>query len=360
VRQEIWALGVRNPWRSSFDRQTGDFYVADVGQDAYEEINFQPAASLVAMNYGWPIMEGNVCHDPAQECDQTGLTLPVGGYANARQVDDCSITGGRVYRGSVYPRMQGIYFYGDYCSGKIWGLRRQNGIWQSTLLLDPATAVPKISHEGIISFGEDEAGNIYVTDAPNQRIFKIVESTSNTAPTAYNQSIAAVEDTSLAWTILATDAEANALSYTIVTGPSHGTLAGTGADRTYLPATNYNGTDSFVFKANDGVADSNLATVSITVSAVNDPPAANDDRATTKKNKAVNIQVLANDTDVDGGPLKVAGVIQPPSGAVVITKNGTGVQYTPPRNFTGNASFSYTATDGRGGTDSAVVNVSVK
>ena len=96
-------------------------------QDAYEEINVQPAGSLTALNYGWPIMEGNACHDPAQGCDQTGLTLPVGGYSNARNVDDCSITGGRVYRGAAYPRLQGIYFYGDYCSSKIWGLKRQNG-----------------------------------------------------------------------------------------------------------------------------------------------------------------------------------------------------------------------------------------
>ena len=184
ARPEIWAVGMRNPWRSSFDRLTGDYYIGDVGQNAFEEINFQPAGALGGRNYGWPIMEGPNCHAPLTGCDVTGLTLPVGGYENRRSIDDCSITGGRVYRGTVYPRMQGIYFYGDFCSGKIWGLQRVSNVWQSALLRDPATATPVLTSEGLVSFGEDEVGNLYVTDSRAGLIYKIVDAPGNTPPTA--------------------------------------------------------------------------------------------------------------------------------------------------------------------------------
>lgn len=159
-RGEIWALGLRNPWRFSFDRATGDLYIGDVGQNAYEEIDFQPASSPGGENYGWNIMEGTHCYIPS--CNTTGLVLPVAEYGHSQ---GCSVTGGVVYRGPD-SGLQSIYFYGDYCSGRIWGLVRQGGTWLSQELLD--------TNLNITSFGEDEAGNIYVTDYWNGRIYKIV------------------------------------------------------------------------------------------------------------------------------------------------------------------------------------------
>ena len=156
-RGEIWALGLRNPWRFSFDRQTGDLYIADVGQATWEEINFQPAESAGGENYGWNIniMEGRHCFN-AESCDTDGLTLPVVEYPHG--IGDCSVTSGFVYRGDGHPRMAGIYFYDDYCSGKVWGMRQVDGKWQSVLLVDTEF------DGGITSFGEEEAGNLYVTN----------------------------------------------------------------------------------------------------------------------------------------------------------------------------------------------------
>jgi glucose/arabinose dehydrogenase len=125
-RPEIWALGLRNPWRFSFDRGTGDLFIADVGQNLYEEVNAQSAASGGGENYGWNIMEGLHCY-ATTTCDRTGLTLPVAEYGHSL-MGDCSITGGFVYRGGEFPVLQGVYLYGDYCSGRIWGLRRAGGV----------------------------------------------------------------------------------------------------------------------------------------------------------------------------------------------------------------------------------------
>ena len=123
-----------------------------MGQGSYEEIDYQPASSPGGENYGWRIMEGAHCYQ-AGSCDMTGLTLPVVEYSHAL---GCSVTGGKVYRGQTYPGMQGIYFYADYCSGRIWGLQYDGAEWQSSLLTDTSY--------NISTFGEDEAGNLYLTD----------------------------------------------------------------------------------------------------------------------------------------------------------------------------------------------------
>lgn len=161
-RDEIWAWGLRNPWRFSFDRDTGDLYVADVGQNTYEEINVQPATGRGGENYGWPIMEGTHCY-PSDPCDSTGLTLPVAEYNHGQ---GCSVTGGVVYRGDN-PDLRGIYLYGDFCTGRIWGLVQEEGIWSTGVLTDTSLS--------ITAFGEDEAGNVYVTDFWNGRIYQIGE-----------------------------------------------------------------------------------------------------------------------------------------------------------------------------------------
>jgi glucose/arabinose dehydrogenase len=152
ARPEIWAYGLRNPWRFSFDRLTGELWIADVGQNQWEEVNVQPAGSPGGENYGWPIMEGTHCFQ-ADTCQQDGLILPVAEYSHDQ---GCSVTGGYVYRGAAQPALQGIYFYGDYCSGRIWGLARVDGQWQTVELLS--------SGAQISSFGETEEGEVLVVD----------------------------------------------------------------------------------------------------------------------------------------------------------------------------------------------------
>ena len=151
-RGEIWALGLRNPWGFSFDRQTGDLYIADVGEVDFEEINFQPGSSKGGENYGWAIMEGLHCFD-SDPCDSSGLTEPVAEYPHSQ---GCTVVSGNVYRGSRFVSLQGIYFYADFCSGRIWGLRRIGNSWLSGLLYDAPFRISSI--------GEDEDGNLYVTN----------------------------------------------------------------------------------------------------------------------------------------------------------------------------------------------------
>lgn len=159
---ETWAYGLRNPWRFSFDRASGDLYIADVGQNIYEEVNVQPADSHGGENYGWPIMEGLHCFSTAN-CATDGLALPVAEYDHTQ---GCSVTGGYVYRGQAYPALQGIYLFGDYCSGTIWGMAQAaDGTWQVAELLRSGLS--------ITSFGEDEAGEVYVV-AMNGGIYRIV------------------------------------------------------------------------------------------------------------------------------------------------------------------------------------------
>jgi uncharacterized protein (TIGR03437 family) len=160
ARPEIWALGLRNPWRFSFDRATGDLWIADVGQDRYEEIDLQPAGSRGGENYGWNTMEGAHCFSAT--CSTDGLTLPVFEYPHT---DGCSITGGSVYRGAAAPGLRGTYVYGDYCSGRIWGLQRQANTYLNRLLIASAM--------NISTFGEDEAGELYVANAKDGSIYRI-------------------------------------------------------------------------------------------------------------------------------------------------------------------------------------------
>lgn len=157
ARPEIWAYGLRNPWRFSFDRDTGDLYIGDVGQGFWEEIDFQPASSKGRENYGWPILEGAHCVPPDRtvNCDRRGLTHPVYEY---RHDSWCaSVTGGYVYRGYRQPLI-GAYFFADYCLGQFWALEHENDRWIATPVLS--------SELFITSFGEDEAGELYVTATP--------------------------------------------------------------------------------------------------------------------------------------------------------------------------------------------------
>jgi len=153
ARPEIWAYGLRNPWRFSFDRATGDLYIGDVGQNAYEEVDFQPAGASGGLNYGWSIREGLHCFR-ADTCESSDLVDPIAEYPHDQ---GCSITGGYVYRGTAFPSLAGLYIFGDYCSGTIWSLHRDAaGAWEQRKLLDSGLSIS--------SFGEDEAGELYVLD----------------------------------------------------------------------------------------------------------------------------------------------------------------------------------------------------
>jgi VCBS repeat-containing protein len=186
----------------------------------------------------------------------------------------------------------------------------------------------------------------------------------NDAPVAVNDSYSTNEDTTL--TVAApgvlgndTDVDGNALTAVLVSGPTKGMLTlNSNGSFSYTPNANFNGTDSFTYKANDGIVDSNVATVIITVNSVNDGPDAVDDTATTTQGVSIDIPVLGNDTDVDGDTLTVTSVTQGAGGTVTINLNGT-VRYTPNGNFTGTDSFTYTITDGKGGTDTARVTVTI-
>ena len=163
ARPEVWALGLRNPWRFSFDRANGDLYIADVGQNAIEEIDVQRAGSPNGANYGWNVMEGDQCYRGAG-CDSSKFVAPVATYHHDK---GCSVTGGYVYRGKAFPDLQGTYFFGDYCSGLIWSLRETApGSWVQSEVL--------ASRLGISSFGEDEAGELYLTDLGGG-LYQIVE-----------------------------------------------------------------------------------------------------------------------------------------------------------------------------------------
>ncbi len=162
-KKEIWAYGLRNPWRFSFDALTHDLYVGDVGQSVREEVNFQPAGSPGGENYGWRVMEGSLCYNPSVGCDQSGKILPVAEYDHTL---GCSITGGYVYRGSNFPALGGYYFYGDFCSGRLFSLYKDAALgWTSVQLLDTPFSMS--------TFGEDEQGELYLADYATGKIHNI-------------------------------------------------------------------------------------------------------------------------------------------------------------------------------------------
>lgn len=154
VREEIWSFGLRNPWRYSFDRSTGALYLADVGQDSWEEINALTLEQAKRANFGWPLLEGEHCFPPGSTCSTEGLTLPVLEYSHTY---GCSVTGGYRYRGSRWPQWSGVYFYGDWCSGVLGSaIQRPDGSWE--------TRETQNSGKEIVSFGEDDSGELYLVD----------------------------------------------------------------------------------------------------------------------------------------------------------------------------------------------------
>jgi glucose/arabinose dehydrogenase len=164
ARAEIWSLGLRNPWRFSFDRTTGDLYLGDVGQNEREEIDMVSRAASRGANFGWSVMEGTACFR-AGSCDRQGLILPVVEYLHA---DGCSVTGGYAYRGTAIPTLAGTYFYADYCAGWVRSFRLSNGS-----VVEPREWTGLEPNGSITSFGEDAQGELYLMTSSG-RVAKIV------------------------------------------------------------------------------------------------------------------------------------------------------------------------------------------
>jgi glucose/arabinose dehydrogenase len=178
---EIWALGLRNPWCFSFDRLTGDLYIADVGQALREEIDIAPAGTG-GQNFGWRLMEGDACFNPASGCNDGTLTLPVHQYTHGGTPFRCSVSGGYVYRGSAVAALQGTYLFADYCSAQVWGLRWTAAgglasVTELTSMLSPAGGYASIS-----AFGQDAAGELYILDYDDGKAYRIVAAASGEGP----------------------------------------------------------------------------------------------------------------------------------------------------------------------------------
>ncbi len=164
---EIWSYGLRNPWRWSFDRDTGDLWLADVGQNMYEEVNVEPATHLGGANYGWRAWEAYNMYNPgeAASLDTATMSFPAISYPTASP--NCSVTGGHVYRGEATPTLEGWYLYSDWCSGKIWGALATPIVGASFTLLS--------TNMNVSSFAEDESGELYVVQHAPGGLHRIVE-----------------------------------------------------------------------------------------------------------------------------------------------------------------------------------------
>jgi len=181
IKDEIWAKGLRSPWRFSFDWLNGDLWIADVGQNLREEVNRQPASSIGGENYGWKVMEGTSCFDPdpvdvecpalTPSCFDPSYTPPLFEYDNTGFGSDaCSVTGGYVYRGGVNPGLQGAYVFGDFCGGLVWTLDETSpGVWTRSELFNLGF--------GLTSFGEDASGELYITRGDS--VFRVLPEPSS-------------------------------------------------------------------------------------------------------------------------------------------------------------------------------------
>jgi glucose/arabinose dehydrogenase len=164
ARPEVFDYGLRNPWRYSFDRQTGDLFIGDVGQDRFEEIDAVRAGTAGGLDFGWRIMEGDSCYNPTA-CTHKGLTLPVYTYSHSF---GCAVVGGYVYRGTTYPALKGAYLFSDDCSGRIWAM-------DAAAALRGPTSAKVLLESGLTvsSFGQDDAGELYVTDLSGGKVYHL-------------------------------------------------------------------------------------------------------------------------------------------------------------------------------------------
>lgn len=166
---EIWSLGLRNPWRFSVDRMTGDFWIGDVGQGSWEEVDFEAYDDPGGKNYGWRCYEGNANFNLSGCGPKNNYTFPLHEYFSDQNINGCSITGGYVYRGNRFPGLYGKYIYGDYCSGKFWIIeKKENNTYTNTPAYD-------FTNNALTTFGEDADGNLYFADATTSSIYQILD-----------------------------------------------------------------------------------------------------------------------------------------------------------------------------------------
>ncbi|MCA1645359.1 MAG: PQQ-dependent sugar dehydrogenase [Chloroflexi bacterium] len=171
ARGEIWSYGLRNPWRFSFDRGTGDLWIGDVGDAKWEEVDMQPVASQGGENYGWPILEGNECVE-TEHCHDTGLVAPLVTYGHDMT---CAVMGGYIYRGQTAQGLAGTYLFGDLCTGGVFTL--QDSADQGWKRLELGFQPIKIA-----SFGEDPSGDVYVVDMQSGVIYRVMDGSVPSAP----------------------------------------------------------------------------------------------------------------------------------------------------------------------------------
>ena len=162
-RPEIWLWGLRNPWRMSIDRATGDLWIGDVGQNAWEEIDVQRAGTPGGTNFGWNRMEGTHCFSPTTDCEDSSLTRPVSDYGHDL---GCTVIGGAVYRGASQTALAGGYVFGDYCSGRIWAIDPAGDGYRQPVQVGD-------SGKRLAAFGEDEAGELYAADIAGGAILRV-------------------------------------------------------------------------------------------------------------------------------------------------------------------------------------------
>jgi glucose/arabinose dehydrogenase len=163
--EEIWAMGLRNPWRFSFDRLTGDLWIGDVGQNAIEEIDFQPTNDTGGENYGWRCYEGNQVYNDSGCAAASFYSAPVYTYGHG---PECSVIGGYVYRGSVSSSYYGYYFFADYCSDKIWTLHNVAGNWVMEVF-------GQYTGNNFSTFGEDATGQLYIAGITSGIIYRVID-----------------------------------------------------------------------------------------------------------------------------------------------------------------------------------------
>jgi len=175
---EIWVKGLRNPWTFAFDGATGDLYICDVGQNSIEEIDVQPASSAGGENYGWRLMEGSECYDPPVDCNDGTLVLPVHEYTHGGSPFRCSISGGQVYRGGAIGDVAGQFFFSDFCSNQIWSITWEPGQGVTAVQEWTELTTPAGGYGGIASIGRDAAGELYVVDRGDRRIYRLVPDTT--------------------------------------------------------------------------------------------------------------------------------------------------------------------------------------
>ena len=172
VADEIWASGLRNPWRFSFDRETGDLWIADVGQNAVEELNFIPAGTGSGYNFGWRCYEGDQEYNTANCGPSSEYQFPVYQYFH-NEDDGCSITGGYVYRGEEFPSLEGVYFFSDFCNDILYSLRENEGQWQPEKL-------GQFAGNSFSTFGEDHNGELYLAGISSGKVFKLTSEEGQT------------------------------------------------------------------------------------------------------------------------------------------------------------------------------------